>query len=183
MIMAEERNTIYLCLAHMSEEGIEQKYVKEAFDTNWVVPMGPNVNAFEQNLADFANSNSDGSKLDRKVVCLSAGTAAVCGIAYLDDAGYDMIGKIIVNALGAVGGIVCDGAKASCAAKIASAVEAGLLAYEMARKGKAYAFGEGLVEGDYEQTIRNIGRMGRDGMRSTDEEILHISVRSCILWS
>ena len=72
-----ERKTIYLCLAHMSEEGIEQKYVKEAFDTNWVVPLGPNVNAFEQNLADFANANSDGSKLDRKVVCLSAGTAAL----------------------------------------------------------------------------------------------------------
>ena len=73
----EERKMIYLCLAHMSEEGWEQKYVKEAFDTNWVVPMGPNVNAFEQSLADFANRNADGSKLDRKVVCLSAGTAAV----------------------------------------------------------------------------------------------------------
>ena len=73
-----ERKTIYLCLAHMSEEGWEQKYVKEAFDTNWVVPMGPNVNAFEKDLADFANSKTDGSEeLDRKVVCLSAGTAAV----------------------------------------------------------------------------------------------------------
>ena len=56
-----ERKTIYLCLAHMSEDGAEQKYVKEAFDTNWVVPTGPNVNAFEQNLADFSNCNSDGS--------------------------------------------------------------------------------------------------------------------------
>ena len=55
---------IYLCLAHMSENGMEQKYVQEAFDTNWVVPMGPNVNAFEQNLADFANAMGDGSKLD-----------------------------------------------------------------------------------------------------------------------
>lgn len=86
IMSTEERKTIYLCLAHMSEEGYEQKYVKEAFDTNWVVPMGPNVNAFEQNLADFANANSDGSKLARKVVCLSAGTAAVhlaliaCGV-------------------------------------------------------------------------------------------------------
>ena len=74
----EERKTIYLCLAHMSEEGYEQKYVKEAFDTNWVVPMGPNVNAFEKDLADFANSKTDSSEeLDRKVVCLSAGTAAI----------------------------------------------------------------------------------------------------------
>lgn len=75
--MSEERKTIYLCLAHMSEEGWEQKYVKEAFDTNWVVPMGPNVNAFEQDLQKFVNHNTDGSELDRKVVCLSAGTAAV----------------------------------------------------------------------------------------------------------
>ena len=86
-----ERKTIYLCLAHMSEDGMEQKYVKEAFDTNWVVPMGPNVNAFEQSLADFVNNNSDGSQLDRKVVCLSAGTAAVhlallaCGVGAGDE--------------------------------------------------------------------------------------------------
>ena len=89
--MSEERKTIYLCLAHMSEDGMEQKYVKEAFDTNWVVPMGPNVNAFEQDLSDFANGNADGSKLDRKVVCLSAGTAAVhlallaCGVGQGDE--------------------------------------------------------------------------------------------------
>lgn len=85
------RKTIYLCLAHMSEEGWEQKYVKEAFDTNWVVPMGPNVNAFEQDLQNFVNHNMDGSELDRKVVCLSAGTAAVhlaligCGVKAGDE--------------------------------------------------------------------------------------------------
>lgn len=73
----EERKTVYLCLARLSDNGAEQKYVQEAFDTNWVVPMGPNVTAFEQNLADFANSKTDASTpLDRKVVCLSAGTAA-----------------------------------------------------------------------------------------------------------
>ena len=74
-----ERKTIYLCLAHMSEEGIEQKYVKEAFDTNWVVPLGPNVNAFEEDLKSFVGGKSG-------VVALSAGTAAVhlallaCGV-------------------------------------------------------------------------------------------------------
>ncbi len=74
----EERKMIYLCLAHMSEDGWEKKYVKEAFDTNWVVPMGPNVNAFEQDLARFVNSGEGVFEpLDRKVVCLSAGTAAV----------------------------------------------------------------------------------------------------------
>ena len=123
----EERKTIYLCLAHMSEDGMEQKYVKEAFDTNWVVPMGPNVNAFEQSLEDFVNRiqvrseeclvrseelgmrsetphsslltphsslltpHSPNSSLDRRVVCLSAGTAAVhlallaCGVGQGDE--------------------------------------------------------------------------------------------------
>ena len=90
--MSDERKTIYLCLASMSEEGYEQKYVKEAFDTNWVVPMGPNVNAFEKNLADFANSKKDGTEpLDRKVVCLASGTSSIhlaliaCGVKAGDE--------------------------------------------------------------------------------------------------
>ena len=65
-----ERKRIYLCLAHMSDEGLEQKYVKEAFDTNWVVPLGPNVNGFEKDLEEFVGEN-------KRVVALSAGTAAV----------------------------------------------------------------------------------------------------------
>lgn len=79
-----ERKTIYLCLAHMSEEGVEQKYVKEAFDTNWVVPLGPNVNGFEADLEGFVGE-------DKKVVALSAGTAAVhlallaCGVGPGDE--------------------------------------------------------------------------------------------------
>lgn len=109
--MAEERKTIYLCLAHMSEDGIEQKYVKEAFDTNWVVPMGPNVNAFEEDLRKFVTGNVESTVYadsrwpeataaawnlnpalkDTKVVCLSAGTAAVhlallaCGVGQGDE--------------------------------------------------------------------------------------------------
>ena len=76
--------TIYLCLAHMSEEGIEQKYVKEAFDTNWVVPLGPNVNAFEEDLKRFVGEG-------KEVVALSTGTAAVhlallaCGVGQGDE--------------------------------------------------------------------------------------------------
>ena len=75
----EERKRIYLCLAHMSEDGMEQKYVKEAFDTNWVVPLGPNVNGFEKDLEEFVGEG-------KRVVALSAGTAAVhlgllnCGV-------------------------------------------------------------------------------------------------------
>ena len=88
-----ERKRIYLCLAHMSEDGMEQKYVKEAFDTNWVVPLGPNVNGFEKDLEDFVNEitpcatlSRDDKTLTKRVVALSAGTAAVhlgllnCGV-------------------------------------------------------------------------------------------------------
>ena len=107
---------------------------------------------------------------------VSAGTAAACGIAYLHGEDYDVIGRTIINALGNTGGIVCDGAKASCAAKIASAVEAGILGYEMSKRGKVFAFGEGIVEGDYEQTIRNFGRLAKEGMKDTDIEILNIMI-------
>ena len=90
-----ERKRIYLCLAHMSDEGIEQKYIKEAFDTNWVVPLGPNVNGFEKDLEEFVNettnSTNDTNKLSKRVVALSAGTAAVhlallnCGVGVGDE--------------------------------------------------------------------------------------------------
>ena len=89
--MDKERKTIYLCLAHMSEDGMEQKYVKEAFDTNWVVPLGPNVNGFEDDLKAFVSKNSDGTDLQKEVVALSAGTAAVhlallaCGVGPGDE--------------------------------------------------------------------------------------------------
>ena len=71
-------------------------------------------------------------------------------------------------------GIVCDGAKSSCAAKIASSVDAAILGYQMARNGRRFQDGEGLVAADAEQTIVNVGRMGSIGMRSTDTEILKI---------
>ena len=107
---------------------------------------------------------------------VSAGASAACGIAYLNGADYDVIGKTLINALGNVGGIVCDGAKASCAAKISSAVDAGIMGYEMAKRDLVFPFGEGLVEKDYEKTIQNIGRMGCQGMKSTDVEILNIMI-------
>ncbi len=107
---------------------------------------------------------------------ICAGAAAGCGIAYLHEKDYDLIGRTLVNALGNVGGVVCDGAKASCAAKIATAVKAGILGFEMACQGQAFPFGEGLVEGDYEQTLRNFGRLGRQGMKATDVEILNMMI-------
>ena len=89
-----ERKRIYLCLAHMSDEGIEQKYINEAFDTNWVVPLGPNVNGFEKDLEDFVNNRAtitNNPELSKRVVALSAGTAAVhlallaCGVGPGDE--------------------------------------------------------------------------------------------------
>ena len=87
--MSNERKMIYLCLAHMSNEGLEQKYIKEAFDTNWVVPLGPNVNGFEQDLKEFVGKDKHGN--EKEVVALSAGTAAVhlaliaCGVQAGDE--------------------------------------------------------------------------------------------------
>ena len=87
--MSNERKMIYLCLAHMSDEGLEQKYIKEAFDTNWVVPLGPNVNAFEDDLKQFVGKDQQG--MEKEVVVLSAGTAAVhlaliaCGVKPEDE--------------------------------------------------------------------------------------------------
>ena len=87
--MSNERKMIYLCLAHMSDNGLEQKYIKEAFDTNWVVPLGPNVNGFEEDLKEFIGT--DQREQPREVVALSAGTAAIhlaliaCGVKAGDE--------------------------------------------------------------------------------------------------
>lgn len=106
----------------------------------------------------------------------SAGCGAGCGIAYLHGGGYKEIAETITNTIANIGGMVCDGAKPSCAAKIASAVEAGILGYTMSTQGRVFGAGEGLVEENVEQTIRNLGRMGRAGMRATDVEILNIMI-------
>ena len=104
-----------------------------------------------------------------------AATGAGCGITYLHGGDEDAVARTITNTLADVGGIVCDGAKPSCAAKIASAVDAAILGFELgSHEGVAFKSGEGLVKESAEDTIRSFGRMGRDGMRSTDTEILHI---------
>lgn len=104
----------------------------------------------------------------------SAGCSSACGIAYIDGASLDVIGHTIINAINTIGGMVCDGAKPSCASKIACAVEAGFMGYELAKRGRNFAPGEGMIVEDMEATIRNIGRMGREGMKSTDVEVLNI---------
>lgn len=108
---------------------------------------------------------------------VSAGCAAGCGIAYLHGAGYDAIAHTLVNSLAIVSGIICDGAKPSCAAKIASSVEAGILGYHMYINGQQFRTGDGIVTKGVEGTIRNIGWLGREGMRETDKEIVRIMMQ------
>lgn len=103
---------------------------------------------------------------------VSAGVGAGCGIAYLKGGNYETIAHTLVNALAIVSGIVCDGAKPSCAAKIASSVDAGILGYYMYQNGYQFKGGDGIVCKGVENTIRNIGRLSREGMKETDKEII-----------
>ena len=105
---------------------------------------------------------------------VSAGIGAAAGIAYLYDESYEIIAETVTTAMGMISGTVCDGAKPSCAAKIAAAVEAGLLSYNMARRGRRFHGGDGIVTRGVEGTIRNIGILAREGMRETDKVILKI---------
>ena len=107
---------------------------------------------------------------------ISAGAGAGAGIAYLNGGNYDAIAHTIVNTLAIASGVVCDGAKPSCAAKIAVAVDAGILGYEMYRNGQQFLAGEGLVLKGVENTIRNISRLGRVGMKETDHEIIQMMI-------
>ncbi len=107
---------------------------------------------------------------------VSAASAAGAGISYLFGGGYEEIGYTIVNTLGNVGGIVCDGAKASCAAKIASAVHAAIVSHYMGSHERVFRAGEGFIKEDLESTIRSMGYIGRVGMKETDEEILNIMI-------
>lgn len=107
---------------------------------------------------------------------ISAGCASGAAIAYLDGGDLDLINHTIVNGLAILSGTICDGAKPSCAAKIASAVHAALMGYQMARAGKEFRSGEGIVKKGVENTIASVGRLGKDGMRQTDEEILRIMI-------
>ncbi|RLC17706.1 MAG: serine dehydratase subunit alpha family protein [Deltaproteobacteria bacterium] len=105
---------------------------------------------------------------------VSAGVGAGAGIAWLHGGRFEEVAHTIVSALAIVSGIICDGAKPSCAAKIAFSVEAGILGFHMFQKGQQFYGGDGIVTKGVENTIVNIGRLGRDGMRETDKEIIRI---------
>ena len=107
---------------------------------------------------------------------VSAGAAAGAGIAYLCGGGYEEVIHTVVNALAIVSGIVCDGAKASCAAKIAESVDAGILGYNMYIRGQQFYAGDGIVTRGVEATIHNLGRLGKDGMKETNEEIIKMMI-------
>ena len=107
---------------------------------------------------------------------VSAGAAAGAGIAYLCGGGYEEVIHTVVNALAIVSGMVCDGAKASCAAKITESVDAGILGYNMYLRGQQFYAGDGIVTRGVEATIHNIGRLGKDGMKVTNEEIIKMMI-------
>lgn len=105
---------------------------------------------------------------------VSAGVGSGAGIAYLYGGDYKEISHTIVNALSIVSGIICDGAKASCAAKIAAGVDAGILGYYMYKNGQQFRDGDGIVKKGVEATICNVGKLAKEGMRETDKEIIKI---------
>ena len=105
---------------------------------------------------------------------ISAGCGAAAGITYLYGGKFVEIAHTVVNAIAINSGVICDGAKASCAAKIASAVEAGILGMQMFRQGSQFYGGDGIVSKGVENTIRNVSRVASEGMRKTDAEIIRI---------
>ena len=105
---------------------------------------------------------------------INAGTAAVCGIAYLKGESFKMIAHTLVNSLAVSSGVICDGAKASCAGKIALALDIAILGYRMYQNGQQFYGGDGIVKKGVDRMVSGVGRLGREGMRGTDEEILRI---------
>ncbi len=105
---------------------------------------------------------------------ISAGCGAAAGVTYLYGGKFREIAHTVVNAIAIKSGVICDGAKASCAAKVASAVEAGLLGMEMFRQGIQFVGGDGIVSKGVENTIRNVSQLASQGMRKTNSEIIKI---------
>lgn len=109
---------------------------------------------------------------------VSAGCASGAGIAYLYGGGVDEVSHTIVNSLAITSGIICDGAKASCAAKIATAIDAGILGYHMYKEWQQFYGGDGIVSKGVENTIKNVGQLAKEGMATTDQEILKIMTKT-----
>ena len=111
---------------------------------------------------------------------ISAGVGAGAGIAYLLEGTYEAIAHTIVNAVAILSGTICDGAKPSCAAKIAASVDAGILGYHMWRNHQEFKSGDGIVTKGVDNTIANVGVLAKEGMRQTDQIILDIMTHRCV---
>lgn len=109
---------------------------------------------------------------------VAAGAGAGAGIAYLLGCTYEQICAVFTNALAIPSGMICDGAKPSCAAKIATAVDAGIMGAQMVIRGKSFHSGEGIVCQNVEATIANVGRLASRGMKDTDEEIIQMMIEN-----
>jgi L-cysteine desulfidase len=105
---------------------------------------------------------------------ISAGCGAGAGIAYLQGGDFRTVAHTVVNAVAILSGTICDGAKPSCAAKIAAAVDAGILGYHMFLEEQQFYGGDGIVTKGVDKTVYNVGRLAREGMRQTDRTILEI---------
>ena len=116
-------------------------------------------------------------KLSALCGCVIASTGSACGLVYLRGGDYEQICSAIKNMIGNITGMVCDGAKSSCAAKIASCVDAAIMGYKMALRGDCYQNGEGLVKSSLDATIKTIMNMGREGMHATDQVILDLMLQ------
>lgn len=117
-------------------------------------------------------------KLSAFCGALCAGIGAACGISYLTGGREEEIAYTISNACGVLPGMICDGAKSSCAAKIAAAVDSGIFALEMYREGQKFLPGEGLITNNVDTTVKNIARLGRVGLRAADNEILQMMLQN-----
>ncbi|MEG2540536.1 MAG: L-serine ammonia-lyase, iron-sulfur-dependent, subunit alpha, partial [Clostridia bacterium] len=113
-------------------------------------------------------------KLSAYCGVVSASCGAGAGITFVCGGGFELISQTITNTIANVSGIVCDGAKSSCAAKIASSVDAAIIGHFMSMSNKVFASGDGIVKDTVEGTINSISRIGKDGMKETDNEILSI---------
>ncbi|MBM6838334.1 serine dehydratase subunit alpha family protein, partial [Clostridium saudiense] len=105
---------------------------------------------------------------------VSAGCASGAAITYLEGGSLEQINKTVINTLANISGIVCDGAKASCAAKIATSIDAAMMAHYLAMSDQAYRANTGILKEDIEDTITAVGRLGKEGMKETDKKILDI---------
>ena len=109
--------------------------------------------------------------------CVVAATGSSCGITYLMGGNYQQVSFAVQNMIANLTGMICDGAKASCAGKIANSVEAGIIGYNMCKTGNNYQPGDGIVGKDVEETLANVGTLAKKGMEKTNEVIIDIMIK------